>query len=142
MSQIPNMFRLLADHFESATPTDRMDFGIEDWHETLKAANKGGSLSDALRIVTLILPKLEPTELSMATTLLADGSRYGKPEHYRVIDMIQCLSDAGKNHGGSLLESMEYWIFTWTIWLEDKPNRFGLQTFCGSLVILVLTWVR
>ena len=54
------------------------DFGIENWHETLKAANSGTSLIDALRIVTVILPKLEPSELSVATTLLADGSRYGK----------------------------------------------------------------
>ena len=131
MSQIPDMFSLLAEHFERVTPTDRTDFGIEDWHETLKAANNGGSLSDALRIVTAILPKLEPIELSVATTLLADGSRYGKSDLYRIHDMIQWRSDAGKNHGGSLLESMEYWISTWTIWLEDKPNRFGLQTFCG-----------
>ena len=95
MSQLPNMFRLLADRFESVTPTDRMEFGIEDWHETLKAANAGGSLGDALRIVTAILPKLKAVELSVVTTLLADGSRYGKPELYRVIGMIQCPSDAG-----------------------------------------------
>ena len=131
MSQIPNTFSLLADHFESVTPTDRVDFGIENWHETLKAANNGTSLIDALRIVTAILPKLEPIELSVATTLLADGSRYGKSELYRIHDMIQWPADAGKNHGGSLLEIMEYWISTWIIWWEDKPNRFGLQTFCG-----------
>lgn len=131
MSQTPDTFSLLADHFESVMATDRMDFGITNCHETLKAVNNGGSLSDALRIVTAILPRLERIELSVATTLLADGSRYGKSELYRIYDMIQWRSDAGKNLGGSLLESMEYWTSTWTIWLEDKPNRFGLQTFCG-----------
>lgn len=131
MSQSPNMFSLLADHFESVTATDRIDFGIEDWHQTLKDADNGGSFSDALRIVTAILTELEPTELSVATTLLADGSRYGKSKVYRIHDVAQRRSDAGKNHGGSLLDSMEYWISTWTIWLDDKPNRFGLQTFCG-----------
>ena len=131
MSQAPGMFSLLADHFESVMATDRKDFGIEDWLQTLKAANNGGSLSDALRIVTAILPELQPMELSVATTLLADGSRYGKSKFYRVHAMTHRPSYAVKNHGGSLLERMGYWISTWTIWFENKPNQPGLQTFCG-----------
>ncbi len=115
MCLIPNTFSLLADHFEGVTATDRMDFGIEDWRQTLKAANNGGSLSDALRLVTAILPELEPVELSVATTLLADGSRYGKSKVYRIYDLTQRPSHIVKNHGDSLLERMGYWIFTWTI---------------------------
>ena len=115
MCQIPDMFSLLADHFESAKATDRMDFGIEDWRQTLKAASHGGGLSDALRIVTAILPELEPVELSVATTLLADGSRYGKSKVYRIHDMTQRPSHIVKNHGDSLSERMGYWISTWTI---------------------------
>ena len=84
MCQVPNTFSLLADHFESVTATDNTDFGIEDWRQTLKAVKNGGSLSDALRMVTAILPKLEPVGLSRATTLLADGSRYGKFKVYRL----------------------------------------------------------
>ena len=142
MSQIPNMFSLLAEHFERVTATDRMDFGIENWHETLKAVNNGGDLSDALRIVAAILPELKPVELSVATRLLADGSRYGKSKPYHIHDMTRGPSDAVKNHGGFLLACMEYWISTWTIWLENRPNRSGLQKFYGSLVTLVLIWVR
>ncbi len=108
MSQAPSMFSLLADHFESVTATHRMDFGIEDWHQTLKAPNNGEGLSDALRIVTAILPELEPVELSVATTLLADGSRYGKSKLYSIRDMTQRPSHAVKSHGGSPLERMEY----------------------------------
>ena len=87
MCQIPNTFSLLADHFESVTATDHTDFGIEDWRQTLRAVNNGGSLRDALRIVTAILPELEPTELSVATTVLADGSRYGTSKVYHIHDI-------------------------------------------------------
>ena len=142
MSQNPDMFSLLAEHFERVTATDRMDFGIENWYETLKAVHNGGDLGDALRIVVAILPKLEPVELSVATRLLADGSRYGKSKRYRIHDMTQGHSDAVKNHGDFLLECMVYWISTWTIWLKNKTNRPGLQIFCDSLVTLVLIWVR
>lgn len=141
MSQIPDIFSVLAEHFERVTATDRMDFGIENWHEKLKSADNGGDLSDALRIVVAILPQLEPVELSVATRLLADGSRYGKSKLYRIHDMTHGPSDDVKNHGGFLLECMEYWISTWTIWLKTRPNRSGVQIFCGSLVTLVLIWV-
>ena len=87
MCQIPNTFSLLADHFENVTATDRTEFGIEDWRQTLRAVNNGGSLGDALRIVTAIISELEPIELSVATTLLADGSRYGTSKVYRIHNM-------------------------------------------------------
>lgn len=115
MCQIPNTFSLLADHFESVTAINRTDFGIEDWHQTLKAVNTGGSLSDALQIVTAILPELEPVELSVATTLLAESSRYGTSKVYHIHDMTQRPSHIAKSHGGSLLERMGYWTSTWTI---------------------------
>ena len=114
MSQIPKTFSLLADHFESVTATNHMDFDIEDWRQTLEAVNNGGSLGDALRVVTAILPKLEPVELPVATTLLADGSRYGKSKLCHIHDIPQRPSHNVKNHGGSLLERMGYWISTWT----------------------------
>ena len=115
MCQIPDTFSLLADHFESLRATDRVDFGIEDWRQTLEAASNGGDLSDALRTVTAILPGLEPDELSVATRLLADGSRYGTSKVYRIHDMTQPPSHIVKSYGGSLLERMGYWISTWTI---------------------------
>ena len=115
MSQIPNTFSLLADQFGNVTATDRTNFGIEDWRQTLTAVNNGGSLSDALRIVTATLPGLEPIELSVATTLLADGSRYGTYKVYRIHNMTYWPSHLIKSHGDSLLGRMGYWIFTWTI---------------------------
>ena len=87
MCQIPNTFSLLAEHFGNVTATDRTNFGIEDWRQTLRAVNNGGSLSDALRIVTATLSELKPIELSVATTLLADGSRYGTYIVYRIRNM-------------------------------------------------------
>ena len=78
MSQKPPTFSLLADLFEKLTRDHGIELGVADWHRKLIAANDVDDPSEALGSVAAILPHLRPVELTVATKLLADGTRYGE----------------------------------------------------------------